>query len=94
MGQLRIHLLGSFEVSIDARPITKFDSAKVRAFLAYLAVEYHESHTREKLVRLFWPNMPEKRARNNLSQALYNQAVKQTGQPRLLTFLPPKNSPG
>ena len=37
--------------------------------------------------------MPEKRACKNLSQSLYNQAAKQTGQPRLLTFLLPKKSP-
>ncbi len=44
----------------------------MRALLAYLAVEAQEAHSREKLVGLLWPEMPEKRARASLSQALYN----------------------
>jgi len=72
MGRLNIRLLGSFQVDIAATPITKFESNKVRALLAYLVIESSQTHSREKLVALFWPEMPAKRASSNLSQALYS----------------------
>jgi DNA-binding SARP family transcriptional activator/predicted ATPase len=69
---LTIRTLGSFQVSIEARPITKFESNKARALLAYLVVESDQAHAREKLADLFWPDMPVKRACSNLSQALFS----------------------
>lgn len=72
MVRLAIRLLGSFLVSLDSAPVTDFESNKVRALLAYLAVESSEAQRREKLAALFWPEMPSKRASSNLSQALYN----------------------
>jgi len=72
MARLTIRLLGSFQANIGARPVIKFDSNKVRALLAYLAVECDQAQRREKLAALFWPEMAENRARSNLSQALYN----------------------
>jgi DNA-binding SARP family transcriptional activator/predicted ATPase len=72
MSRLMIRLLGSFQVSIAATPITKFESNKVRALLAYLAVEHDQAHIREQLADLLWPELPYKRAISNLNQALYN----------------------
>lgn len=72
MVRLTIRTLGSFQVSIEARPITKFESNKARALLAYLVVEADQAHAREKLADLFWPDMPVKRACSNLSQALFS----------------------
>ncbi|MFC1879689.1 BTAD domain-containing putative transcriptional regulator, partial [Chloroflexota bacterium] len=72
MAKLTIRLLGAFHASLDAKPVTQFESNKVRALLAYLAVETGQAHRREKLAALLWPEMREKRARSNLSQALYN----------------------
>jgi DNA-binding SARP family transcriptional activator len=72
MTHLGIHLLGSFRVTLDGEPVTAFESDKVRALLAYLAVEAGRPHRREKLVGLLWPDWPEPSARKNLSQALYN----------------------
>ena len=72
MARLTIRLLGSFQVSIDAAPITNFESNKVRGLLAYLVVESCQAHRREKLAALFWPEMAPKQASSNLSRALYN----------------------
>lgn len=63
MARLAIHLLGSFQVSIEATPITNFESNKVRALLAYLAVESGRSQRREKLADLLWPEMSPQRTR-------------------------------
>lgn len=72
MAQLNIRLLGSFQVSLGTVPVTKFESNKVLALLAYLAVESDQVHNREKLAELLWPEMPAKRANANLSRTLYN----------------------
>ena len=72
MARLKVQLFGSFQVHLNEAAITKFESNKVRALLAYLLVENQEAHRREKLTVLFWPEMPAKRANSNLSQGLYN----------------------
>ncbi len=72
MSILRIALLGSFQVTRDEQPVTAFESDKVRALLAYLAVEANRPHRRETLAALLWPDMPESTARSNLRHALAN----------------------
>lgn len=72
MAHLALHLLGSFQATLGREPITNFESTKVRALLAYLAVEGHRIHRRQTLVGLLWPDYPEFNARRNLSRALTN----------------------
>ncbi len=72
MPHLAIDLLGPLQVCIDDRQITTLESVKVRALLAYLAVESDRAHTREALVGLLWPDYEENSARHNLRQALFN----------------------
>jgi predicted ATPase/DNA-binding SARP family transcriptional activator len=78
MVQLAIRLLGSFQVTLGAQPVTGFAYDKVRALLAYLAVEADHFHRRESLATLFWPDHPPKLARQNLRQSLatLRQAIK------------------
>ena len=52
MAQLSLSLLGSFQATLDGKPITGFKSNRVRALLAYLAVEADRQHRREVLARL------------------------------------------
>ena len=72
MPRLSLSLLGPFQVTLDGDPVIAFESDKVRALLAYLAVESDRPHRREKLVGLLWPERSERSARQNLSQALFN----------------------
>ena len=72
MARLELLFFGGYQVSLGPLPVTGFESDKVRALLAYLAVDNEHHHRREKLAGLFWPDLPESRARRNLSQALYN----------------------
>ena len=39
MAQLTLTFLGSFQAALDGTPIGRFQTDKVRALLAYLAVE-------------------------------------------------------
>ena len=70
MAQLEISLLGSIQVTLDGQPVTGFKSNKVRALLAYLAVEAEKPHRRETLAGLFWPERPEREALGNLRYTL------------------------
>lgn len=72
MACLSVRLLGPFQVTLDGEPVTGLRSDKVRALLAYLAVEAERPHRREKLAGLLWPDWPERSARASLRRALAN----------------------
>src|SRR3990172_11629017 len=72
MARLALSLLGPWHVTLDGRPVTGFESNKVRALLAFLAVEAAHPHQRDVLASLLWPDVPDSTARNNLRQALAN----------------------
>jgi DNA-binding SARP family transcriptional activator len=69
MMHLSLSLLGSFQATLDGQPIP-FKSNKVRALLAYLAVETDRPHPREALAGLLWPDWPDRDALNNLRYTL------------------------
>lgn len=72
MAHLSLGVLGSLQVLLDDTPVTTLESDKVCALLVYLAVEADYPHLRESLVGLLWPDCPERVARHNLRQALFN----------------------
>jgi DNA-binding SARP family transcriptional activator len=72
MAHLSLSLLGPFQVTLDGEPVTDFKSNKVRALLAYLAMEADRPHRREVLAGLLWPNWPDRDALSNLRYALSN----------------------
>ncbi len=72
MAHLSLSLLGPFRFTLAGEPVTSFESDKVRALLAYLAVEAHRLHRRESLAGLLWPDWPDRAARTNLRNALAN----------------------
>jgi DNA-binding SARP family transcriptional activator/predicted ATPase len=65
-----LHLLGSFKLERDDQELNGFATDKVRALLAYLAVERQRPHRRESLSALLWMDQSDERARQNLRQAL------------------------
>jgi WD40 repeat protein/DNA-binding SARP family transcriptional activator len=67
---LVLSLLGGFQVTRAGVAIAAFESNKVRALLAYLAVEADRVHTRSVLAALLWPDHPEEMARANLRHVL------------------------
>jgi len=72
VAHLSLSLLGPFQATLDGKRITAFESDKVRALLAYLAVEADRPHSRDKLAGLLWPERPDRDARKNLRYALSN----------------------
>ncbi|MGD2166437.1 MAG: BTAD domain-containing putative transcriptional regulator, partial [Anaerolineae bacterium] len=72
MSRLSLSLLGPFEVALDEQSVTDFESDKVRALLAYLAVERDRPHRRDSLAGLLWADWSDRAARTNLRNALAN----------------------
>ena len=72
MLRLSLSLLGPFQVFLDGRPLTSFESSKVRALLAFLAVEGGRPHPRDVLAGMLWPERTNSDALANLRYALYD----------------------
>jgi DNA-binding SARP family transcriptional activator/predicted ATPase len=68
MGRLILRLLGTPEVSHAEQALT-FQTRKVLALLAYLAVE-QGVHSRDKITALLWPESDEERGKASLRRAL------------------------
>jgi DNA-binding SARP family transcriptional activator len=66
MADLQLYLLGSGRVVHPGAGEIEFRGRLLLALLAYLAVESGQAHSRETLVGLLWPELPEADARNNL----------------------------
>lgn len=70
MPSLELKLFGSFEILLDGNALSAQGTEKMRALLAYLALESTQPHSREHLAGLLWPDQPEKQAQHNFRQAL------------------------
>lgn len=66
----RIEMLGWLRVYLREREITRFQTAKTGALLAYLAYHPQRTHSREFLIDLLWPDAELVLGRNRLKQAL------------------------
>ena len=71
MATLSLSLLGPCQAALDGRPLTKFRTNKTQALLIYLAVEARNSHRRDALMALLFPDLPQKSAQTNLRQIIY-----------------------
>jgi predicted ATPase/DNA-binding SARP family transcriptional activator len=71
MARLTLAFLGTFQVTLDLQPITRFRSSKNAGLLVYLALQSDRPLPREVLATLLWPEESESDARNNLRQAVY-----------------------
>jgi DNA-binding SARP family transcriptional activator/predicted ATPase len=69
MPRLSIALLGPLNVTLDDQPVS-FGYDKLRALLAYLALEAVQPVRREKLAGLLWPDQSDQSAQDSLRQAL------------------------
>ena len=67
--RLNMWLVGQYRITLDDRLID-LGYNKVRALLAYLALESDRAHGRDELAGLLWPGSPEEAARKSLRQAL------------------------
>jgi DNA-binding SARP family transcriptional activator len=67
---LDVRLFGRFEVAIDDRPVTMWDSPRGLALFKYLLTHRDHPCTRDVLMEVFWPDASPDQARNRFHVAL------------------------
>jgi DNA-binding SARP family transcriptional activator/class 3 adenylate cyclase len=67
---LKFILLGGFNAYLNGHPAAGFAYSKMRALVAYLAVEKEQDHRRDVLAELLWNDLDPAAARNNLRRTL------------------------
>lgn len=67
---VELRLLGGFELLSSDQVAIELPTRKSRLLLAFLASPPGQSHSREKLAGLFWPDTQEEQARGSLRYAL------------------------
>lgn len=82
--RLTARLLGDSVIALGDRPASPIGAARLRSLLAYLIIHYPAPQPRRRLAALFWPDMPEARASNNLRQLIYQLRQQCPGIERLL----------
>ncbi len=65
----RVEMFGGLRVVQSDRTITRFQTQKTGALLAYLALHRNATHSREVLAELLWPAADPVAVRNRLNQA-------------------------
>jgi DNA-binding SARP family transcriptional activator len=81
MGRLEITLFGTLGIQSASDPQMQFPSGKVKHLFAYLLLNRHTIHPRERLAGLFWGDEDDHRARHCLNTALWrlNRILSQPG---------------
>ena len=82
--ELYLALLGNIEIHVNGLPLN-ISYAKLRGLLAVLAMSAGLPLQRDYLAELFWPDMPEGTARQNLRRALFNLKSAMGSSSHLLT---------
>jgi DNA-binding SARP family transcriptional activator len=71
MSTLRIHLLGTMQISIDDLPGEIRLTPVIQGLLAYLLLNFDRPQRRDVLADLFWANYSQEHARSCLNTALW-----------------------
>ena len=66
----RIELLGGMRLQRNGQTLTRLETRKTEALLAYLAFYPHRAHPRELLAEMLWPDEEPETVRNRFKQAL------------------------
>ena len=69
---LQIHLLGEFRLLYDQVPVPGVATQRLQALFAYLLLHRTVPQPRHHVAALFWPDVVETQARNNLRQLLHH----------------------
>lgn len=67
---LSLHVLGGFSLSYQSRPVT-IASQRIQALVTYLALRPNQSHSRQSLAFLLWPDSSDSQAFTNLRTLLH-----------------------
>ena len=81
---MRLTCFGTFSVR-EGDEVLAFHSDKIRALLAYLALNANRPHRREALAALLWGELPDSKAKTNLRLSLsrLRQSLERVKQPKV-----------
>jgi DNA-binding SARP family transcriptional activator/predicted ATPase len=71
MSLLHIRLLGDFSLTYGDQAMNTVNQARVQSLLGYLLLHRHAPQARHHLAFIFWPDVAEAHARNNLRKMLH-----------------------
>ncbi len=71
MAALEIRLFGALSLLSDGQPLTRLPSRRGNELLAYLLLNRHTLHARERLAGLFWGDSDDQKARHCLNTTLW-----------------------
>lgn len=72
---LQVKAFGNLQFQYDGLSVEKYPTRYVEELLGFLLTQPQSKHSREKLVHLLWPDVPEVHGRNRLNTTLWRLRV-------------------
>lgn len=69
---IRVKMFGGFALSVDGSPIATVNSPRLQSLLALLILNRKAPLSRRQIAAIFWPEVSEAHARNNLRQSIHH----------------------
>jgi DNA-binding SARP family transcriptional activator len=70
-GGLAVRMLGTFDLTIDGRPVTHWHGQRTRALMQFLTAHRVRGVSRDELIAAVWPDVDEESGRHRLHQGIY-----------------------
>jgi DNA-binding SARP family transcriptional activator len=70
-GGLAVRMLGSFDLTIDGRPVTHWHGQRTRSLMQFLTAHRLRRVSRDELIAVVWPDVDEENGRHRLHQGIY-----------------------
>ena len=68
---LAVRMLGTFDLTIDGRPVTHWHGQRTRALMQFLTAHRRRGVSRDELIAAVWPDIDEDNGRHRLHQGIY-----------------------
>jgi DNA-binding SARP family transcriptional activator len=70
-GGLAVRMLGTFDLTIDGRPVTHWHGQRTRSLMQFLTAHRLRGVSRDELIAAVWPDVDEENGRHRLHQGIY-----------------------
>jgi DNA-binding SARP family transcriptional activator len=70
-GGLAVRMLGTFDLTIDGRPVTHWHGQRTRSLMQFLTAHRLRGVSRDELIAAVWPDVDEDNGRHRLHQGIY-----------------------
>jgi DNA-binding SARP family transcriptional activator len=70
-GCLAVRMLGTFDITIDGRPVTHWHGQRTRSLMQFLTAHRLRAVSRDELIAAVWPDVDDESGRHRLHQGIY-----------------------